>query len=162
MAIAAIEVKKIFLHYFSRKESHLGLPNEDMVGASPNLAKVLDDGPGLLDLNRSDLLYASLLKYYTFQAVVWSLEGDKKTLNNYFNKVLSEINKASTKTKIRTSMSMMTCLKWFFESFVILDEFDKCHQVLISMKDILLIKVRTFINYVPIYIMHSYDVVRVI
>ena len=38
-------------------------------------------------------------------------------------------------------MSMLTCLKWMFECYARLDEFDHCQAVLTAMKAIVLLKV---------------------
>jgi hypothetical protein len=86
----------------------------------------------------NNLLLTIVLKYFTFQAVVWHLEGDNEAMSNYFHKVGDVINK-ETKDK-RPLSSMLTCQKWMFECYARLDEFDLCNGVLTSMKSVLSIK----------------------
>ena len=67
------------------------MPNEqqELLFASPNMAKGLHGLPNWLikKENSSDLLLSTVLKYFTFQAVVWHLEGDNEAMSNYFLKV---------------------------------------------------------------------------
>ena len=121
------------------KIAELVLPDDhqELIGASPNMTKGLYGLPDWLSKSDApnDLLVTIVLKYFTFKAVVWHLEGDNDAMNIYFNKVSAEVKKA-TKAK-RPLISMITCLKWFFECYTHMDEFDQCHGILISMKDIL-------------------------
>ena len=114
---------------------------QELIGTSPNMTKGLYGVPDWLSKSgdANNLLLTIVLKYFTFKAVVWHLEGDNDAMNIYFNKVAAEIKKA-TKAKMPL-ISMMTSLKWFFECFAHMDEFDQCRGILISMKEILSIQV---------------------
>lgn len=115
--------------------------HQELIGTSPKMTKSIYGLPDWFSKNgdANDLLTKIVLKYFTFKAVVWHLEGDNDAMKIYFNKVAPEIKKA-IKAK-RPLISMMTSLKWFFECYAHLDEFDQCRGILISMKEILLIKV---------------------
>ena len=67
------------------------MPNEhqELMFASPNMAKGLHGLPNWLikKENSNDLLLSTVVKYFTFQALVWHLEGDNEAMSNYFLKV---------------------------------------------------------------------------
>ena len=67
------------------------MPNErqELICASPNMTKGLHGLPDWLIKNSqaNSLLLTIVLKYFTFQAVVWHLEGDNEAMSNYFQKV---------------------------------------------------------------------------
>ena len=67
------------------------MPNErqELICASPNMTKGLHGLPDWLIKNSqaNSLLLTIVLKYFTYQAVVWHLEGDNEAMSNYFHKV---------------------------------------------------------------------------
>ena len=88
------------------------MPNErqELICASPNMTKGLHGLPDWLIKNSqaNTLLLTIVLKYFTFQAVVWHLEGDNEAMSNYFHKVSKNITiylgifLCSLKTRVMT------------------------------------------------------------
>ena len=77
-----------------KSERTLFLAKEDLC-ASPNLAKPILGLPywlhnGNINVERSDLYYEIVLKYFTFQGVIWFLEQDQDSMSTYFGKYLKK------------------------------------------------------------------------
>ena len=74
-----------------RKSEKILLPIDDpeLLCASPNMIKIFFGLPNWMkkDSNENfDLYYEIVLKYFTFQGVVWFLEQDTQAMNTYFRK----------------------------------------------------------------------------
>ena len=75
-----------------RKSEKILLPIDDpeLLCASPNMIKLFFGLPKWMqkkDYNENfDLYYEIVLKYFTFQGVVWFLEQDTQAMNTYFRK----------------------------------------------------------------------------
>ena len=74
-----------------RKSEKILLPIDDpeLLCASPNMIKIFFGLPNWMkkDSNENfDMYYEIVLKYFTFQGVVWFLEQDTQAMNTYFRK----------------------------------------------------------------------------
>jgi len=64
-----------------------------------------------------------VLKYFTFQGVVWFLEQDTQAMNTYFRLVEKAIGMVNIDKPLET---ILTCLHWMIECYAQLEHYDRC------------------------------------
>ncbi len=121
----------------SEKINRLILPNEDqeLLCASPQMTKTVHALPKWLQnlqFIHAELEIALVLKYFTFQGVIWHMENDQEAMHIYFNKVIECINKI---LKLKDPFEdIFVCLKWMMECYSHLEEYENALGALAIMK----------------------------
>ena len=104
---------------------------DDDICASPVMPKVTYDLKSCLkNSNASSVLSKQeMIMYFTYQGVVWSLEGSQEQATKYFKQVLNCIEFQS-----QGESSHFKALRWIFEHYAQSQEFDQARRVLHLLK----------------------------
>lgn len=116
------------------------LPNldDEEMCASPALAKAFFGLPETIEIDPE-----IIVKYFTFQGVVWHLEQDHQAMAVYFDLVLNLGRKMLAENKA-SGRAFLPAFKWIFESFAHTEQFEQCKVTLDLLKEWILRHPNTF------------------
>ena len=109
------------------KSKTLKVQNSDDICASPIMPKVTYDLKSCLKDPSASVSKQEMVLYFTYQGVVWSLEGSPEEANKYFKQVLNYIESEN-------EFPNFQALQWILEQYAQSQDFDQVNRVLHLMK----------------------------